>query len=107
MDFWSVVGQGRFHSFFFLSAAAVLALKRKLSLPVSRMWQRWVSRSSKAVVILGSPKTVARPFRRREPGLYRVGLQMLLDGVARHASVALDLPDRQALPQPKPPDHVQ
>ena len=35
--------------------AAVLALKRKLSLPVSAMWQWWVRRSSMAVVILASP----------------------------------------------------
>jgi len=36
-------------SFFFL-AAAELALNLKLTFPVSRMWQRWVRRSSKAVV---------------------------------------------------------
>ena len=30
---------------------------RKLSLPVSRMWQWWVSRSSSAVVVLASPNT--------------------------------------------------
>jgi hypothetical protein len=48
-------------SFFFFAAdaAAELALKRKLSLPVSKMWQRWVRRSSKAVVIFASPKTLA------------------------------------------------
>ena len=46
-------------------AAAELALKRKLSLPVSRMWQRWVRRSSKAVVILASPKTVAHSLKLR------------------------------------------
>ena len=50
---------------FFLAAAAELALKRKLSFPVSRMWQRWVSRSSKAVVILASPKTVAHSLKLR------------------------------------------
>ncbi len=33
-------------------------LSRQLSLPVSTMSQWWVSRSSKAVVILGSPNTV-------------------------------------------------
>ena len=32
---------------------AELFLKRKLSFPVSRMWQRWVRRSSSAVVIFG------------------------------------------------------
>ena len=44
-----------------------LALKRKLSFPVSRMWQRWVRRSSRAVVILASPKTVA-PFAEAKVG---------------------------------------
>ena len=34
-------------------------LKWKLSLPVSRMWQRWVRRSRSAVVILASPNTDA------------------------------------------------
>ena len=34
-------------------------LNRKLSFPVSRMWQRWARRSSSAVVILASPNTVA------------------------------------------------
>ena len=43
-------------SFFVRAAAAALALKRKLSFPVSRMWQRWVRRSRSAVVILASPK---------------------------------------------------
>jgi NADPH:quinone reductase-like Zn-dependent oxidoreductase len=38
-----------------LAGFAELFLKRKLSFPVSRMWQRWVRRSSSAVVILGSP----------------------------------------------------
>jgi hypothetical protein len=33
-----------------LSAFAELFLKRKLSFPVSRMWQWWVRRSSSAVV---------------------------------------------------------
>jgi hypothetical protein len=42
-----------------LVAFTVLFLNRKLSLPVSRMWQWWVRRSSKAVVILVSPKTLA------------------------------------------------
>ena len=52
-------------SFFFAATAAELALKRKLSFPVSRMWQRWVSRSSSAVVILASPKTVAHSLKLR------------------------------------------
>ncbi len=43
---FSLVGLGGF---------AELLLKRKLSLPVSRIWQWWVSRSSRAVVILASP----------------------------------------------------
>jgi hypothetical protein len=42
-----------------LATFAELFLKRKLSFPVSRMWQRWVRRSSSAVVILASPNTVA------------------------------------------------
>ena len=46
-----------------MSAAAGLTLKRKLSFAVSRMWQRWVRRSSKAVVILASPKTVAHSLK--------------------------------------------
>ena len=41
-----------------LAVFAELFLKRKLSFPVSRMWQRWVRRSSSAVVIFGSPNTV-------------------------------------------------
>ena len=51
--------------FFFLAAvaAAELALKRKLLFPVSRTWQRWVSRSSSAVVILASPNTVAHSLK--------------------------------------------
>src|SRR5271165_4093244 len=52
------VGQVADFSFRVLGAAA-LALNRKLSLPVSRMWQWWVSRSSSAVVILASPNTPA------------------------------------------------
>ena len=52
-------------AFFFRSAAAELALKRKLSFPVSSMWQRWVSLSRRAVVILASPKTVARSLTLR------------------------------------------
>src|SRR5690606_36583306 len=55
----------RFHSIFFRAAAAELALKRKLSFPVSRMGQRWVRRSSRAVVILASPKTVAHSLKLR------------------------------------------
>ena len=50
---------------FFRVAAAELALKRQLSLPVSRIWQRWVSRSRSAVVILVSPKTVAHSLKLR------------------------------------------
>ena len=52
-------------SFFFRAAASMLALKRKLSFPVSRMWQRWVRRSRSAVVILASPKTVAHSLKLR------------------------------------------
>ena len=46
-------------SFFLRVAAADLALKRKLSLPVSKMWRRW------AVVILASPKTVSHSLKLR------------------------------------------
>jgi hypothetical protein len=50
-----VWGQGfvKFRGFSLVDLAgfAELFLKRKLSLPVSRMWQRWVRRSSSAVVI--------------------------------------------------------
>ena len=35
----------------------------ELSLPVSRMWQRWVRRSSKGVVIFASPKTCAHSLK--------------------------------------------
>ena len=52
-------------SFVFRAAAAVLAFNLKLSFPVSRMWQRWVRRSSSAVVILASPKTVAHSLKLR------------------------------------------
>ena len=52
-------------SFVFRAAAAVLALNLKLSFPVSRMWQRRVSRSSSPVVILASPKTVAHSLKLR------------------------------------------
>ena len=50
---------------FLLRAASELALKRKLSFPVSRMWQRWVRRSRSAVVILASPKIVAHSLKLR------------------------------------------
>jgi hypothetical protein len=46
-------------SFAGLSPFAELSLNRKLSFPVSRMWRRWVRRSSNAVVIFASPKTAA------------------------------------------------
>jgi hypothetical protein len=57
-------GQAGDFSFLVLGAAE-LALKRKLSLPVSRMWQWWVSRSSSAVVILASPNTPAHSLKLR------------------------------------------
>ncbi len=40
-------------------------LKRKESLPVSRMSQWWVTRSSSAVVIFGSPKTPTHSAKER------------------------------------------
>ena len=40
-------------------------LKRQLSLPVSTMSQWWVRRSSNAVVILGSPKTLGHSPKAR------------------------------------------
>ena len=52
-------------SFVFRAAAAELALKRKLSFPVSKMWHRWVRRSSSAVAILASPNTVAHSLKLR------------------------------------------
>ncbi len=57
-------GQGMYGLHIFL-AAAQLALHLKLSFPVSRMWQRWVRRSSKAVVILASPTTLAHLLKLR------------------------------------------
>jgi len=51
-----------FPSVFF--AVSELALKRKLTLPVSRTRQRWVRRSSNAVVIFASPKTLEDENRR-------------------------------------------
>ena len=42
---------------FLVLHSAELFLNLKLSLPVSRMWHWWVSRSSNAVVILVSPNT--------------------------------------------------
>jgi hypothetical protein len=59
-----VVGQVVDFSFLDLGAAE-LALNRKLSFPVSRMWQWWVSRSSRAVVILASPNTSAHSLKLR------------------------------------------
>ena len=50
----------------------ILAVRRSqsrpmqgVSLPVSRMWQRWVRRSRSAVVILASPNTVAHSLKLR------------------------------------------
>lgn len=51
----------------FCAVAAELALKRKLSFPVSRTWQRWVRRSSKAVVILAVVED-GGPFAEAEVG---------------------------------------
>ncbi|ESY94855.1 hypothetical protein X738_23150 [Mesorhizobium sp. LNHC209A00] len=52
-------------SFAFWGSSAELFLKRKLSFPVSRMWQWWVSLSRSAVVILASPKTLAHSLKLR------------------------------------------
>ena len=57
-----VLVKSRVFSFLNLPVAA-LTLNRKLSLPVSRMWQWWVRRSSSAVVILGSPNTPAHSLK--------------------------------------------
>jgi hypothetical protein len=46
-------------------AWAVAVLKRIDSLPVSTMWQWCVSRSSSAVVILASPKTLDHSAKSR------------------------------------------
>jgi hypothetical protein len=43
----------------------LLSLKRKLSLPVSMIWQWWARRSSRAVVILASPNTAAHSLKLR------------------------------------------
>ena len=51
--------------FVVLVSCAELFLNRKLSFPVSRMWQWWVRRSSSAVVILASPKTLAHSLKLR------------------------------------------
>ena len=48
-----------------LFPSAELFLNRKLSFPVSRMWQWWVSRSSSAVVILVSPKILPHSLKLR------------------------------------------
>jgi hypothetical protein len=59
-------GMGQVVAFSFRDlGAAALALNRKLSLPVSRMWQWCVSRSSSAVVILASPNTSAHSLKLR------------------------------------------
>ena len=66
MVFPAVRATGQVVAFSFLAlGAAALALNRKLSLPVSRMWQWWVSLSSRAVVILASPKTPAHSLKLR------------------------------------------
>jgi hypothetical protein len=59
------VVKGGVFSFRFWVFCAELFLKRKLSLPVSRMWQWCVRRSSKAVVILASPKTLDHSLKLR------------------------------------------
>ena len=60
------VAAGQVSGFSFLVFGFVeLALKRKLSFPVSRMWQWWVRRSRSAVVILASPNTPAHSLKLR------------------------------------------
>lgn len=49
----------------FFFAISELALKRWLSLLVSRMWQRWVRRLSRAVVMCASPNTAAHSLKLR------------------------------------------
>lgn len=65
MGLGQVVVKFRAFSFVGLACFAELFLNRKLSFPVSRMWQRWVRQSSRAVVILASPKTVAHSLKLR------------------------------------------
>ncbi len=48
-----------------ISRRGASAIFTRAPLPVARMWQRWVSRSSRAVVILGSPKTDAHSLKLR------------------------------------------
>ncbi len=58
-------GQGAGDLSFLIFGLVALSLKRKLSLPVLMMWQRWVRRSSKAVIILASPNTPAHSLKLR------------------------------------------
>src|SRR3546814_10049403 len=59
-------------SFWGLACWAELFLKRKLSLPVSNMWQWWVSRSRSAVVILASPNTRSEEHTSELQSLMRI-----------------------------------
>jgi hypothetical protein len=76
-------------------AMALLALKRKLSFPVSRMWQWCVRRSSKAVVILASPNADVRFLdsmkRGQRPAWAQSGRQSWVD-FGRGGFRALKLP---------------
>lgn len=61
LGFWILAPaevKGWLVSFSFRASVSELTLKRMPSLPVSRMWQQWIRRSSNAVVILASPWTV-------------------------------------------------
>ena len=71
--------------FSFLGLDAALIRKRKLSFPVSDIWQWWVRRSSKAVVILGTSS------RARCPDLDRVVSEVTVCA-RRHAPFGLTLP---------------
>src|SRR3546814_14715723 len=75
-------------------------LKRQLSLPVSTISQWWVTRSSSAVVILGSPNTVGH-----SPKARFVVMMTLVDrksGVeGKSVSVRVDLGGRRIIKKKK------
>lgn len=59
------MGQGIAGFFLLRAATSVLAFRRKLSQPVSKMRQRCLSRPSRTVVILASAKDVGHSLKLR------------------------------------------
>ena len=57
--------------------------------------------------LLRKPVRLAGPCRHLEPGLHRVGPQILADRVARQSRAPLDLPDRHPLTEVPAPDYAQ